>query len=375
MRKIWSIVLFGIFLGGCITESPEFRDITLSQDSSKVIFQFTRFTITKQSAYGTAGYNTSYLDVYDVNTGKKLTEDPFEPDGVIDLKGASKSTILTSSYDRETKSHVYSLYDLSSGDLIIGGEDLKAKNKGLEFKSNLEKVSSPHQKSGYLLDGDDGRRYFMDDQGNATPLNNKLLKQNPGNFELPNSFRSDSLEIKFSYGNRVNLMVERRIKKDTLVKLETLEFPKGIYFGNNMPKGKKKVKHYARQLIITKLDSSSIDFLDPRIVCYDELYASEDKPIFWKNNLFVLSKTKDSFEHFEWQFTCFPFGSVKEKWSTILTNPLSNVQGEEIKLVYLLGQYLIILTNQSINSLDLESGKWKYNVRIIDEFPDGMIIG
>ena len=373
MKKIWSIVLLGMFLGGC-TESPEFRDITLSQDSSKVIFQFTRFTITRQGDYGTAGYNTSYLDVYDVKTGKKLTEDPFEPDGYIDLKGASKSTILTSSYDRETKSHVYSLYDLSSGDLIIGGEDLKTKNKGIEFKSNLEKVSSPHQKSGYLLDGDDGRSYFMDDQGNATPLNNKLLKQNPGNFELRSSLYSDSLEIKFSYGNRVHLMVERRIKKDTIITLEreTLEFPTGIYFGNNMPKGKKVKKklEYARQLIITKLDSSSIDFLDPSIVCYEELYTSEDKPIFWKNNMFVLSKTKDSHEHFEWQFTCFPFGSVKEKWSTILTNPLSNVRGEDIKLVYLLGQYLIILTNQSINSLDLESGKWKYNVRIINELND-----
>jgi len=331
-RKYYLILVALIFvIVGC-KEPPEFEKIMVSPDTTKIVYLFSIKTRLSQGRMSNSIVNT-FFDVYDINTGEKINAEPAEVEERGMLQGISNKSILVNSYDVWNKKDYRYLYDIKTGQLTIGGEDLE-KKCNMKF-TPLEDYVAPDNNPGIAVMGDDSREYVLTDNGMLIPLQIKVKKKLTENVEFENSLRIDSLRIEFTSDNRPKLVNEVRIRKE------------GEY--------------------IEQKETSLMDFINPSILSIEKSVL-EAEPIFFDHKYVIHSCTKTS--NGEHVFTCFQLGSVKAIWNSILSNPLASIKEEEIKWLCQLNNNLIIITDQSINSIDLKTGKWNYNVRLINELEE-----
>jgi hypothetical protein len=364
LKKI-SYLFCLILITGCglFKKAPEFEGIAISPNKEKIIQLYSVYHITSYSKGGglerSTGYKKYYLDLYDAKTGKKYNDKSIEVENGGPLKYMTETTFLLTSYNSEKNRSELKIYDFK-GNMKFDAEALKNINGGLLFDYSLH-YTVRENKRGYTVEGDDGRIYQLDDEsGKAEKLNEDDLIKNVrrDHFKPIHSFYNDSLNYRLEGKQRNRLYLRVQHERDSFQLFKSS-------FGER--KFKRSFRYYEEY-------KSLSDFIDGFIMGENRLdtviqQTPDDYPFETGNMIFVFSTSKSS-NKFEWVFTALQKNDLKEKWIATLTNPLAEKQAEGIKDVLLIGNDFIILTDQSLNRLDLNTGKWIWNYRYIKEIED-----
>lgn len=336
-----------IFLNSCGLGSypPENEGAMITPDGKKIVQVYSIFYCTQYRSSGNrvsrSGTKTYYVDIYDSQNGQKINKKSFKLANNAKLKAITNKSFLTYSYNKKKNRISIEIYDIESSKLMFNEDQLKKLNNGHVFQYNYI-YDNYSDKAGFVIKADDARIYHLDDiSGKATRLENQentnLL--NESNFKLSAGIFHDSLNFKFKGTNRKKAFLIRKTK-DLTTKEKEIE---------------SSLDYIDPKLIENTNINDESDFLNKNIRLY---YADKD----W----LIMSKTKDNLNH-EWIFTALDKETLNEKWSTTLVNPLVQKKSEAIKQLYSSDNTLIIIGSQSINKLDLKSGKWLWNLRLTNE--------
>jgi hypothetical protein len=319
---------------------PENEGAMITPDGKKIVQVYSIFYCTQYKSSGNrvsrSGTKTYYVDIYDSQNGKKINKKSFKLANNAKLKAVTNKSFLTYGYNQKKNRISIEIYDIETGKLRFNDDQLKKLNNGLIFQYNYI-YNNYSGKAGFVIKADDARIYLLDDiSGKATLLkdqeNNELT--NDSNFDMTTIVNFDSISFQFKGHSRSKAVIKRARSKN----LEDV--------------------------------ISETDFIKPNLLAKETvkrgIFEKNPDLYYASNDWLILSKTKDN-QDYEWTFTALDRETLKEKWSATLKNPLVEKKLEEIEQLYQSGNTLIIIGSQSINKLDLKSGKWLWNVRLTNE--------
>lgn len=133
---------------------------------------------------------------------------------------------------------------------------------------------------------------------------------------------------------------------------------RGLSFAGTQRK-KLIAKFYDRKPGIADI-SSETDFINPYIVGYYDPKISEELPLVINGGFVVVSKTKDN-NAFEFQFSLVDSTTLKTNWSLSLKNEKGEKNENDLLEIQLHGDNLLVITKNSMNLLNVNSGQWKWN--------------
>ena len=328
-----------IFLNSCGLGSypPENEGAMVTPDGKKIVQVHSIFYCTQYSSKGNfvqrSGSKTFYADIYDADNAKKINTKSFKLNNDATLFALSNKSFFVYYHSLEKKRACIEIYDIETGKLRFNDDQLKKLNNDLVFQYGHVNANLTG-KSGIVIKADDARIYYLDYiSGKATLLEDQknTNQLNESNFELTTFFFSDSLKFEFEGDTRKKAILKR----------------------NNS----------------TKTISSNSDYIEPNLIEHiveKIIFNKKHKLYYAENDWLILSKTKDN-QDYEWIFTALDRETMKEKWSATLKNPLVEKRTEEIKQLYQSGNTLIVIGTQSMNKLELKTGKWLWNVRLTND--------
>jgi len=328
-----------IFLNSCGIGSypPENEGAMITPDGKKIVQIYSIFFCTQYRSKGNfeqrSGSKTFYADIYDADNAKKINTKSFKFNNNAKLFAVTNKSFFVYYLSFEKKRACIEIYDIETGKLRFGDDQLKKQNNDLVFQYSQVNANLTG-KSGIVIKADDARIYFLDDiSGKATLLEDQknTNQLNNSNFELTTFFFSDSLKFEFEGDTRKKVILKRNTTNSAI--------------------------------------SSNSDFIDPNLIeqVVEKINSIQKNKLYYaEKDWLILSKTKDN-QDYEWIFSALDHETLKEKWSATLKNPLVEKKLEEIEQLYQSGNTLIIIGSQSINKLDLKSGKWLWNIRLTNE--------
>ena len=342
LPTIMLVFLATIFLNSCGLGSypPENEGAMITPDGKKIVQVYSIFYCTQYRSSGNrvsrSGTKTYYADIYDSENAKKINTKPFKLSANNELKAVTDNSFLTYGYNLKKKRITLEIYDIETGKLKFNEDQLKKLNNGLVFQYNYI-YNNYSGKAGFVIKADDARIYLLDElSGKATLLkdqeNNELT--NDSNFDMTTIVNFDSISFDFKGHSRSKAVLKRARSKNS-------------------------------EDVI-----SETDFINPNLLVKETvkrgIFGKNPELYYAINDWLVLSKTKDN-QNYEWIFTALDRETMKEKWSATLKNPLVEKKSEEIKQLNQSGNTLIVIGTQSMNKLDLKTGKWIWNVRLTNE--------
>jgi hypothetical protein len=356
MKTAMTISSFVILLLSCIScglgyDPPKFEEIQVSPDGTKLVHLYSVFFCNSYSNNGgftrRSGSTSYYVDIYDSKTGNKINKKSYKISNYPNLAAVTNHSIIISSLNKKGSGRNIRIFNIKDGKMTYDQDKLKKINQGLVFDP-LRILTNKSGKNGIAIIADDARAYLLDDlSGKATLLSDNSFADGYNkseNFDKLRYLSNDSINFEFSGTTRkkAQLIIKNTLKDNDQINQNTASTSKKL---------------------------STIDFIEPYLVSvrsFNNFMKEEAETIKSEENWLVISKSKAS-DNYETVFTLLDKNNLTQIWETRLSNPLVDLKSEELKIILPDKNSLLIVSDQSINRLNMKSGKWEWNQRLIQK--------
>lgn len=298
-------------------QPPEWSSGMFSPDGKYYVYTFSVFFVNQYSKRGNAtfrsGSSTSYLQIIDCKTGKKLLKEPLKSANLLTISNIENNHVWLVSY-KISKFWAPALFTIDDLKMTFSAEDLMKINPSVPMKMKLINFyENPTGNSGGIFEAVDGRQYLINPETGkfiiTTASTERIEKKDADCYQL-----SDRIEdIRLGTGTRKKLM-----------------------------KGKIESKE---------------DFINPRFLTLDNTDQKMKAPLtIYKNNFFVLSNVFTS-DNIEKQLSCIDKDSLKMKWSITIPQKENDGKNYNKERFFIEGDQMLVANTLNLCRIDLQSGR------------------
>ncbi|MBS1729988.1 MAG: hypothetical protein JSS67_04335 [Bacteroidetes bacterium] len=298
------------------TQPPQWHSGMFSPDGKYYVYTWEEFFVNQYSQRGgatfRAGSTTTYLQVMDCKSGKKILDKPIKSPEILTIVDIENNHVWLQSYEI-SKSWSPALFDLNTMKMAFSAKDLAAINPSVPMKMGVIRFfkNSPG-KSGGFFEATDGRQYIID------PQTGKYQESAPS---------KQSIETKDQKCYQTNSSLK----------------------GFNLSTG-------TRKKISNKFQESSDDFISPKFLnLQKENENMRDSVTLYQNNFFVLSPSFTTDDK-DMLLTCINKDSLNTIWSVALPQNENEDHSYDKERFFLQDKFLMVANTSGLIVIDLPKG-------------------
>ena len=313
-------VIILIALNSCSAigkQPPEWTSGMFSPDGKYYVYTWSEFFVNQYSKRGNAtfrsGSSTSYLQIIDCNTGKKLLQEPFKSKNLLTISNIENNHVWLVSYNI-SKYWAPALFNIDRLQMTYSAEDIMKMNPSVPMKMHvIQFYKNNSGKPGGIFEAVDGRQYLINPETGKfsviTPSGERINEKDDDCYQI-----TDRIE-------GINLGTGTRIK---------------------MIKGKVQSKD---------------DFINPHFLAIDENELDRRaSPTIYKNNFFVLSPVFTSDKR-EMQLSCIQHDNLDTKWIISLPQNENENNKYNKERFFLNGDQMLVANTSNVCKIDVQNGR------------------
>jgi len=307
-------------------QPPVWESGMFSPDGKYYAYTWSEMFITQYSKRGNStfrsGSSTSYFQIIDCATGRKLLDKPLESTEKLTIAEIENNHVWIVSYEI-SKRWAPALYDINSLKMTFSANDLIKINPAIPMKMQVIRFYKNNSgKPGAVFQAVDGRQYLID------PETGKFSVTAPSKESIDN-------------------------KDETCY--QTISSVKGIREDGG-----------ARKKLVKENLESQDDFINPKFLCLEK---NEDdihpEPTMYRNNFFVLSPAFTT-DNKEMQLTGIDKVSLATQWSIALPQNENDDKKYNKERFFMNGAQLFVANTSTLFVIDLSKGSIKNSYQLFE---------
>ena len=317
------LVLLTFVVNGCSfmgNQPPKWQSGMFTPAGKYYVYTYGQVFVTQYSRKGgstfSSGILTSYLQVIDCFSGKKLLEKPVKSEEMIQIETIEGNQVALWSYKIGDGEYSPAVFDLGTLKMKFSAEDLKNLNPNQPLKNVNTFFENTSKEPGILFEGDDGRKKRINPEtGVITTIS--------GDFKRVDMKSSDCYQTKN--------IVEG--------------------FGTTGGSRQKITKGNLKNPQIVSTD----DFLKPEFLVIEKQTGHKSQAVTYNNNLFILSPTVTTNEKLK-ELTMLDQNTLETKWILPLPQADQEMNAYSKERFFLHGSQLLVSNSTYVFVIDLEKG-------------------
>ncbi|MFZ1800184.1 MAG: hypothetical protein WAU24_10010 [Chitinophagaceae bacterium] len=326
VKQITKTIFYSLFaacvffvLHGCSDmgkQPPVWESGMFSPDGKYYVYTWSEIFITQYSKRGnstfSSGSSTSYLQIIDCATGRKLLEKPLESSEKLTIAEIEDNHVWLVSYEI-SKRWAPAMFDINSLKMAFSAKDLIQINPSIPMKmQTISFYNNTSGQPGAIFQAVDGRQYVINPQ--------------TGKF----SFVAQS-------GERID------------TKDET------CYQATSSLKDIREVGGTRKKLAKENIESPD-DFINPKFLSLEKNENNlHPDPTMYKNNFFVLSPAFTT-DNKDMQLTCIDKDSLTTQWSIALPQDINDDKKYNNERFFMESDQLYVANTSNLFVIDLAKG-------------------
>ena len=319
-----SLFLMMLLMLGCDfmgNQPPQWQSGMFTPDGKFYVYTYGQVFVTQYQKRGgstfSSGILTSYLQVIDCASGKKMLEKPLKSKEMINIETIEGNQVALWSYKLGDSQYSPAVFDLGSLTMKFNAEDLKKLNPNIPMKNVNLYFANTSTQPGIIFEADDGRKYIIN------PETGKISTI-AGDFERVDMKSNDCYQTDSSVkGYSKTSGTRQKITKGTWKSAEAI---------------------------------STDDFIDPDFLTLDKnSQTNEAELTFYNNNFFILSPISTSGKK-QMQISMLDKSTLKTQWIIELPQNETERNNYNHERFSLQGNKLYVANSTNVIVIDLDKG-------------------